>query len=178
MKRAAFVLLIATTASAAPRWVDTPAWPTAKPDAIDVTWVVHPIADASKPETTKAPLDLEVTIGSVTRTIKLDPQFGALSPINQTVCKTSAYPLGKHEVAKITFYEGGAGGYFIRRSGAVLGIVDWSLTDGACPDKHGDPGACPRTEKLVIQLHAPNVPVREHIVELDANGARHAFACS
>jgi hypothetical protein len=177
MKYAA-LLLVSTTATAAPRWVDTPRWP-AKAEAIDVTWLVYPVpANATTPETTKAPLALEVRIGTVTRTIKLDAQLGALTPDNQVVCKTSAYPLGKGEVAKITFYEGGAGGYFIRRSHDVLSIVDWSLTDGACADKHGDPGPCPRDEKVKLRLHAPNVPVHEHIIEIDAAGARHAFACT
>ena len=179
MKWAAIVLVgvIALPSSAAPRWVDTPPWP-AKADAIDVTWLVSPVpAGATTPETTKAPLAVELRIGRVTRTIQLVPQLGALTPDNQVVCKTAAYPLGKHEVAKITFYEGGAGGYLIRRAGGVLSIVDWSLDDGACPDARGAPAPCPQHEKVALRLHAPDVPVHEHIVERDAKGARHAFAC-
>jgi hypothetical protein len=173
------LVTIPLAAMAAPAWVDKPAWP-AKADAIELTWVVYPVPpNATTPETTKAPLALEIRIGSVTRTIKLDAQLGALEPYNQVVCKTSSYPLDKGEVAKITFYEGGAGGYYVRRTGGVLAIVDWFLTDGACPDKHGNPGGpCPGTAKVKVQLHAPNVPVHEHIVEVDDTGARHAFACS
>ena len=42
---------------------------------------------------------------------------------NQVVCNTSAYPLGKRDVAKITFYEGGAGGYVARRKGSNLVVL-------------------------------------------------------
>lgn len=79
----------------------------------------------------------------------------------------------------IAFYEGGAGGYFVRRTGGVLSIVDWSLGDGACPDKHGNLGVCPRSEKVKFQLHSPAAAkIHEHIVEVDDAGTRHAFACT
>jgi hypothetical protein len=177
MKSFVLAAMIASPAAAAPRWVDVPAWP-AKAAAVDVTWLVSPIPPgATTPETTKAPLAVELRIGRVTRTIRLAPQLGALAPGNQAVCKTEAYPLGRHEVAKITFYEGGAGGYLVRRAGGVLSVVAWSLEDGACSDKHGAPGPCPQHEQVAVRLHAPDVPIHEHIVELDAAGARHAFAC-
>src|SRR5690349_16304578 len=95
MKCAALVLaaMIASPASAAPRWVDAPPWP-AKADAIDVTWLVSQVpAGATTPEATKAPLAVELRIGRVMRTIQLAPQLGALTPGNQVVCKTAAYPL-------------------------------------------------------------------------------------
>lgn len=179
MHIAVLVLLGATTtmATASPRWVDKPAWPK-KAETVEIAWLVHPVPeDATTPETTLAPVDVEITVGSVTRKIKLAPRFGGLYPYNQAVCKTTSYPLLKSEVAKITFYEGGAGGYFVRRARDVLAIIYWNESE-VCNDKHGNLIECPRSERVVFQLHVPaHAKIRESLVEVDNAGARHPLAC-
>jgi len=59
-----------------------------------------------------------VTLGTVTRTVTLAPEFGSMKPYNQPMCKKAdrvdAYALARGEIAKLTFYEGGAGGYVIK----------------------------------------------------------------
>lgn len=122
------------------------------------------------------PLTLEIRGG---RTIELEPQMGSLFPFNQSVCKSTAYPLEPGELAKITFYEGGAGGYVVRRKGDGLELVAWSQADGACADEStGDPVACPPMYERVQMIDAvPNARVEETIVELDAAGMRTVMSC-
>jgi hypothetical protein len=177
-------MLLAGGVAAAPRakWVDRPAWPAG--DTLELTWVVKPGVPTKKdPDIPKAPLELHATMGGTTRKITLAPQQGALYPYNQPVCagKTGfiQYPLAKNQVAKITFYEGGAGGYFVRRTGDVLEVVAWEQPDGACDGKNGELVACPGSEVIAFKLHVPkSVKIREAIVELDANGARTPLACT
>jgi len=148
----------------------------ADPARVELTWVVHPLN--GKDEKAKSPVDLEIKIAGATKTLALPPQFGGLTPHNQIVCKTTAYPLEKGEVAKITFYEGGAGGLFVRRTKTGYEIVDWSLTDGACPDAKGEPTVCPRHEKFLRKVDLPaDAKFVEAIVEVDAAGKRHALSC-
>src|SRR5664279_4881727 len=104
--------LFGTIANAEP-WSDTPAWPKAKTG--ELVWVVSPpIVTADPNAMPNQPVALEVTLGTVTRTIKLAPEFGSMKQYNQPMCKQAdrvdAYPLEHGEVAKLTFYEGGAGG--------------------------------------------------------------------
>jgi hypothetical protein len=176
----------ATTASAAPgRWLDRPPWPaTNRGDRIELTWLVYPIPPpADTPANTRSPLALEITIGGVTRVQTFPPQLGELSPLNLPLCASAvnlvAYPLARDEVAKITFYEGGAGGFVVKRAGGdVLAVFGWEQSDGACEAK-GHVTTCPRRDKLVTKLHVPpGLEIRERIFELDAKGARHAFDCT
>jgi len=126
------------------------------------------------------PLALEITINGAKQTVKLEPQLGALYPYNQIECNTDAYPLSKTEVAKITFYEGGAGGYLVRRElQDTLVVVDWSLTDGACEGPGGEPVACLPYEKILTTYKVPvGATVKQRIVEADAKGAREPFSCA
>lgn len=163
-------------------WLDLPAWPAGATE-LTVTWLVYPILDGREPETTKAPLQLVLTIGGVSRIVELPPQFGALSPLNEPVCAGKvmmAYPLERGEVAKITFYEGGAGGFLLRRAGAeALALVGWEQSDGACPDREGLPTVCPRKDRRVLQLHVPRaVTIHEEILEVDEHGERHPLDCT
>jgi hypothetical protein len=172
--------LFGTVANAEP-WSDTPAWPKAKTG--ELVWVVSPpIVTADPNAMPNQPVALEVTLGTVTRTIKLAPELGSMKPYNQPMCKQAgrvdAYALGKGEVAKLTFYEGGAGGYVIARSGDELSVIRWSLEDGACEDKHHQPVGCPRKDKRVARFHVPaGVKLHEQILEVDDKGARHPFDC-
>ncbi len=153
-----------------------PAVAAAAPAPVQLTWVVH--ASVTNDDDYKQPLELEVTSAGKAKTIALKPQIGALYTYNQIACKTGAYPLEKNEVAKITFYEGGAGGYFVRRKGNAYELVDWFLTDGACEDKKGNFTACPRQEKRVQTLDVPaNAELVDTIVQVDATGKRKPFDC-
>ncbi|HEY4060041.1 MAG TPA: hypothetical protein VGM39_25675 [Kofleriaceae bacterium] len=141
---------------------------------VQLTWVVHP----ANGETLESKVELEVTNGGKTSTIKLEPKVGALLSLNEVECKTAAYPLEKNEVAKITFYEGGADGYLVRRRGSAYELVDWFLTDGGCDDKHGNITACPRQEKRVQTVAIPaKATLVESIVQVDAAGKRTPFVC-
>ena len=118
----------------------------------------------------------------MTRVQKFSPQLGALKPLNLPLCEgvvnLVAYPLERGEVAKITFYEGGAGGFLVKRAASdVLSVIGWEQSDGACEVK-GQVTMCPRHDKLVTKLHVPKgLEIRERIFELDAKGTRHAFDC-
>ena len=160
-------------------WTDTPEWP-ADGGVLQLTWLVSPVVAKNPDDYPLAPLTLTATIGGVTRRFKLKPQMGSFKPYNQAVCETTAYPRKRDEVAKITFYEGGAGGYFVRRAGADgLAIVSWDQSDGACEGKHGEMQECPRRMKPAGQFHIPEgTKIRERIIELDAKGGRHAFTCT
>jgi hypothetical protein len=176
MRLALLLVMVGTIANAEP-WSDTPAWPKAKTG--ELVWVVSPpIVTADPNAMPNQPVALEVTLGTVTRTIKLAPEFGSMKPYNQPMCKGDAYPFARGEVAKLTFYEGGAGGYVIARSGDELSVIRWSLEDGACEDKHHQPVGCPRKDKRVARLHVPaDVKLHEQILEVDDKGARHPFDC-
>jgi hypothetical protein len=147
------------------------------PPRVELTWVIHP-SKAKGDEYPKQPLDLEIKVAGKTKTIKLAPQMGALTPYNQALCKTGAYPYEPGEIAKITFYEGGAGGYFIRYTKPGYELVDWGQTDGACPDGKGGVTVCPRSEKFVQTLDLPaDGKFVESIVEIDGAGKRHTLSC-
>jgi hypothetical protein len=159
--------------------VDVPA---AGPDDIGLTWVVYPPSVPMKrdPQILQQPVTLEITAGGATKATKLAPQFGGLQPYNQSACKGDAYPLAKGELAKLTFYEGGAGGYIVRRKGDALVVYSWAQTDGLCGTVE-KPEECPRNEKQVASVAAQaksGAKIVERIVEVDDKGARKPFDCS
>ncbi len=137
---------------------------------MSLTWAVSPatVPHPKWPDTFVAPVELEVTIGAVTRRVKLEPQQGSLFPHNQPVCRTTAYPLEPGEVAKITFDEAGTGGYFVRRTQADrLEIGRWSASDGGA-----------RGEQAVSTVEVPaHVKVHEAIVLVTTSGERTALEC-
>jgi hypothetical protein len=183
MIRIALLLLSAcgstTTAKAPLANAGEPSWPVG--DTVNLTWALWPatVPHPKWPDTVMAPVDLEISIGNVTRRVKLEPQQGSLFPHNQPVCGTTAYPLDPGEVGKLTFYEAGAGGHFVRRTQADrLEIGTWSLSDGGCPGPAGELTSCPRGETMVATIQIPaHVQVREAIVQVDASGGRTAFEC-
>ena len=162
MKSLALVAALAGAAAAAP-WSDTPAWPKTG-DSIELMWVIG--ADQKNPKDPYGdgfglplrPVELVARMGGVTRRITLEPETGNLNSYNQIICHTGAYPLVKGELAKLTFYEGGASGYLVKRGATadVLEIHWWAQTDGACesPTTH-QLGACPVEDELRGQLHIP-----------------------
>jgi len=148
---------------------------------VTLTWLVYPTPRTDEPS--KTPLELVVTIGDQPpRTLKLKPQLGDLKPYNQPLCTNEQpfiqYPFERGEVAKTAFYEGGAGGYLVRRSGDTLVIAEWEQSDGACDGKHHELVACPRTTKIATRIAIPKgSKIREQLFEIDRKGARHAFEC-
>lgn len=153
---------------------------------IQLTWVVFPASVPMKrdPQMLMSPVKLEVSYrGGSTQTTDLPPQFGGLSALNQAACGSPAYPLEHNEVAKLTFYEGGAGGFVVRRhTRDSLTVYEWSQSDGACMDAKGNFSDCPvhqtRAATANVPAAAPRwAKFREQIVEVDAQGARRPFDC-
>jgi hypothetical protein len=151
-------------------------------ESVKLTWVVR---DPSVPHQTYEdillrPVELEITIGSSLQKVPLKPQMGSLFPYHQGVCNTTTYPRRPGEVAKITFEEGGAFGYLVRRRPQyTLEVVDWSQSDGACTDeKTGDMVACAPSYQLVTKIQIPaNARVDEALVEVNATGVRVPMRC-
>ncbi len=160
VKQLALVLVLVASAAADP--VDTPAWPK-DGKIVELTWVVG--VDQKNPKDPYGdgfglplrPVDLVARVGGVSRTITLPPETGNLTPHNQVMCRTGAYPLERGELAKITFYEGGASGYFVKRAKPdLLEIHHWWMTDGACEDpKTHEMTACPGEDIVRASFHVP-----------------------
>jgi hypothetical protein len=162
MKLVVAVLLFALAAPARAEvdFSDTPAW--TETGRVLLLWDVGP--DRKNPKDPYGdgfglplrPVELVAQLGKVTRRIKLPPETGNLVVYNQVICKTSAYPLAGKEVAKLTFYEGGASGYSVVRAGQdLLEVHHWSQTDGACEGPHHTMVACPVEDELVARMHIP-----------------------
>jgi hypothetical protein len=184
------VLVCAGSASAAPptkpakqaSWADEPAWPE---DAgrLELQWVIGP--DRPNPRDPYGgglplrPVELIVTIGRVSRHLTLEPETGSLRSYNQVMCKTGAYPLGKAEVGKLTFDEGGASGYAVKRTAPdVLEIHSWAQTDGACESPTGELVACPVADELKRKLHVPaGVKITGGTVFTTEHGKLQKLAC-
>lgn len=143
---------------------------------LEITWLVGP-PDASGRERR---VDLRIVVQGAEHRIALGTEQGALLPENETVCAGPQYPRGPDEVAKITFYEGGAGGFTVRRrADGALDVVRWSQDDGACPDDAGEVQACPVEEHTIATVPLPQGRrVAESIRLLDARGREGAFDCA
>jgi hypothetical protein len=152
-------------------------------DVVKLTWVVR---EPSIPHDTYQdmllrPVALEIRIGESLGSLELKPQLGSLFPFHQSVCKTTTFPLGPHEVARITFEEGGAGGYVVRRKPEnTLDVLAWSQSDGACIDERtGDMIACAVTYETVKKLPIRrDATIEEALVEVDASGTRKSIVCA
>jgi hypothetical protein len=157
MKSLALVLVVAGVAQADPE----PKW--GKGDTVELTWVVGP--DTKNPKDPYGegfalplrPVVLEARLGGVTRRVELKPETGNLFSYNQIMCRTGAYTLGKGELAKLTFYEGGASGYLVKRPRPEqLEIHAWWMSDGACEDPQSHAiDACPGEDKVRATLDIP-----------------------
>jgi hypothetical protein len=180
MKLVALVLVVAGVAQAAPegKW--------GKGDTIELTWVVGP--DTKNPKDPYGegfalplrPVVLEARMGGVTQRVALKAETGNLFSYNQIMCRTGAYTLTKGELAKLTFYEGGASGYFVTRSTpAQLEIHGWWMSDGACEDpKTGQLGACPGEDKVRATLPVPaDVKITGGAIVLLEHGKRVPLVC-
>ena len=163
------MLLVSSLALAACHGGKTPVAPTTA--AAVLQWKLHPLADAGT-----TGVDLVVADGKKSQTITLAAATGAVMPINQSFCAGTAYPLRDGQLAKLTFYSGGATGYVVEQpAGATeLSIYSWSQSDGAC-----DGGkACPEDKKLVTTVPvAAGSKFSETIVTAGTDGTQTPFAC-
>ena len=142
------------------------------PTAMVLTWRVETFDDI------KQHVALIVTTGGHSTTYVLPDQFGAVDAINQDLCSgaTAQYPKGPRDVAKIVFYEGGAGGYVVRRTRpTVLQVRKFSIIDGLCRARDG----CHQpADRIVGSLRiGRGQPVVERIEQRDARGAYAPFDC-
>jgi hypothetical protein len=142
---------------------------------LSLAWIVRP----GDPKDRR--VELRVAVDGTEQRLALGPpQQGALLPENQSVCDGPQYAKERDEIAKITFYEAGAGGYAVRRGAdGAFAVVAWAQDDGACPDDAGDVQACPVEERVVAK---PNAPGGRRVVEslrlLDARGGERAYDCA
>jgi hypothetical protein len=148
---------------------------------LELTWFVH-AEGPMDPQTglSSRRVELEVRASSTIQRIALGEQFGALSASNQTACKTSSYPNEGDDVAKLTFYYGGAGGFSVKRaSQSTLGAFAWSQPDGLCMNAQGQPDACPGSQRRIalIQVQSDD-PIEETIIELDPRAREQRLVCT
>jgi hypothetical protein len=169
--------------------IDTPPWPEGDAGGVlTLTWRVYPARpDPSHPDDPsleRRVVELAARLGSVTRHVRLPAQTGGLFAENQSVCQsagstTAPYARERDEVAKITFYLGGAGGFFVRRSPRdTLTIGEWNQSDGACVDALGAVDACPRKEKAIAKMPVPSAAlIAEALIEVQEAAKETAFDC-
>jgi hypothetical protein len=147
---------------------------------IELTWFVH-AEGAPDPSTGIAsrPVALELRTGSHIRRFALGEQMGNLIAKHQSACKSSSYPNEGDQVAKITFFYGGTGGFAVRRAPSdTLTVVAWSQPDGGCMNAQGQLDVCPGSERRIAVVHVGgDDPIAESVVELDAGGQERRLAC-
>lgn len=167
-----FVVSSEASVAAAPR-KPTPAAP-----IVTLTWRFEmPNAD----DAIEQHVALQVTQGSASKTYKLQRMMGGVDPINQAFCQgtDAQYPLAKSEVAKITFYEGGARGYYAKRSkrGSTLQLYSFAMTDGLCDPSDG----CHQpNDRYVLKITIPaNATIVEQMQERPAGASEFTpFNCN
>jgi len=156
-----------------PKLVDVPAWPTDAAPSAKLTWAVYP--SKGEGETATRQLELVVRIGRVARRIPLGGQIGGVFPLNQSVCgaKQVAYKREGSEVAKLTFYIGGAATFAVSRPKPnVLELTTTRSTDGYCPENDCET----RTRVATIPIPAETV-VTEAVTVIDGPGKERPFDC-
>jgi hypothetical protein len=146
---------------------------------VSLTWLVYPLApDPKDPEDGYPLAPLELVAGD--QRIKLAPQLGALYPYHQAVCGDIqvAFPLGADEVAKITFAEGGEGGYLVKRTPRGLMLVEWSQSHDTCTNaKTGEMEACGKKTDVQLLAAPANARVVHRLMRVDAAGKQTPFNC-
>jgi hypothetical protein len=159
---------------AAGKVLDSPPWPAGKSPEIKLTWAVYPTVGQGETSTRK--LELVARSGEVARRFPVGAIKGALLPLNQSVCgdKQVAYKKTPGEVAKITFYVGGASTFAVRRSSpGMLEVESVQGADGYCPNNDCD------TKSLLVKIPIPDdARIVEAISDIEAAGKEAPFDCS
>ncbi len=153
--------------------LDAPPWPTAAKPALKLTWAVYPPVGQGETRTRK--LELVARVGDVARRLPLGSVMGALEPLNQSVCgsKQVAYKKERGEVAKITFYIGGASTFAVRRVRPdLLEVASVSGPDGYCPANDCDV----RRTYATIPIPA-DATIVEALRDISAPGQEAPFDC-
>ncbi len=154
--------------------VDSPAWPTEARPELKLTWAVYPPKKGAVEQDPRN-LELVARMGGVTRRLPLGPQIGALHAQNQSVCAESqlAYKKGPGEVAKITFYMGGAVTFAVKRtSPSLLEIVKTVASDGYCPEHN-----CAVVRRIASIPVPADARVKEAVTIIESVANEHPFAC-
>jgi len=115
MMRIALLLAVLAGQAHADHWIDMPAWPKPTPAVGHLRWLVAP-----------QQITLEVEADGITRAIVLEPLVG----------EAHEAPLGKSEVSRLAFDQGG---YVVKRTGDALTVL---ARDGA-------------RDKQIAKLHVP-----------------------
>ena len=153
--------------------LDGPAWPAGKSPELKLTWAAYPPVGQGEGATRK--LELVARIGEVARHFPLGSVRGSLLPLNQSVCgeKQVAYKKVAGEVAKITFYIGGASTFAVRRpSPGMLEVESVQGSDGYCPNNDCD------TRKSLAKIAIPDdARIVEAITDIQAAGREAPFDC-
>lgn len=153
--------------------LDGPAWPAGKSPELKLTWAVYP--SVGQGETSTRNLELVARIGEVVRRFPVGSIRGALLPANQSVCgdKQIAYKKAPGEVAKITFYVGGASTFVARRASAgMLEIESVQGSDGYCPTNDCD------TKLPLVTIPIPDdARIVEAISDIQGPGKEGPFDC-
>lgn len=152
--------------------LDTPAWPAGAKPTLKLTWAVYP--PVGQGETAKRNVEIVARIGDVVRRLSLGPTAGALLPQNQSFCNPKTpYAKGPGDVAKITFYVGGATSYAVSRSSpTMLEVQAVQAADGYCPENNCDT----RITKAKIPIPA-DAAIVEAITDIPAAGKDAPFDC-
>lgn len=163
---------------------EPPAWP--RGSVMELTWRVSALTNAGSGSESKA-IELMVSVGEVSRTIRLAPRAGAVVARNQPVCLTTlrhragpAAALAKPEVAKIAFDRDATTGYLVRRgsTGDVLVVDEWEQSRNACLRNNRPVKPCPRAQSAVAMLPIPpGIKFHEALVEVDSDGIAHPIEC-
>lgn len=163
-------------ASAAPARSAAPAAPvTSAPlgGEVSLTWTVHP--PVGQGEQAKRRLELVVRSGAQSKRVDLGPQIGALLPQNQSVCgaKQIAYKKQGKDVAKVTFYIGGAGSFAVTRTKPeTLEVVEIHASDGYCPTNDCE------TRRVVTTIPVPaDATFVEALTDIEVAGKEKPFDC-
>jgi len=164
----------AKTADAGAQTVlDVPAWPGGASPELKLTWAVYPPTGQGERSTRQ--LEVVARIGDAVRRFRLGAIQGALQPQNQSVCgdKQIAYKKMVGEVAKITFYVGGATTFAAKRlAPGMLAIESVAGSDGYCPTDDCD------VRKTLVTIPIPeDARIVEALSDVQGPGREAPFAC-
>ena len=180
----------ATDAGEAPiPLIDSPVWP-AGARRVLLTWVVHPsVIDPSNPDNENLvprPIELEVSVGSVTRRVSLRYQPGTVPRKHQKPCALKLGPetlrsamalRSPEDLAALAFGVQGDYGYEVRRDTDVtIAVLAFSQDDGLCPDESGEAQRCPRQSAVVARVQVPeSAAFEERVIGIDRTGKEFPF---
>jgi hypothetical protein len=104
--------------------------------------------------------------------------MGFVTPATQPLCGGAGYARTSSEVAKIVFYEGGATIVAVRKKRGIYWLQRHEQSDGACPDRRGNPTLCPPGKtKTIKRVKLSSSKVQESITLKDNKGQWVPLVC-